>query len=116
MQGNVDKLTKDYRKQMDGLFKKHEEAMHHAQQQFENAVNSASNQFKNLIEGAGISEEPTAKEKDPPLAVWSKTPDGKDALILNFEAAVMQIALLDRLAEVLDELKKLAPKGNVKQQ
>ena len=111
MQGDVDKITKDYQERMQNLFASHEKQMRDAQIGFENAVKESARQMQDLIgqaESAPVNETP----KPELLAVWSKTPSGEDCLILNREAAIMQMALLDQLSEVLQELSKLAPKRN----
>ena len=109
MQGDVDKLTKDYQVKMQNLFAAHEKQMQDAQKSFENAVNESAIQMQSLI--GQVETQPTESEARPELlAVWSKTSSGDDCLILNREAAIMQMALLDQLSVVLEELAKLAPK------
>jgi len=118
MQGDVNKLTATYQEQMDKLFQRHAESMEAAKDTFAHAVHEATTQFQALIAQAQPAEpepEPAQPSRQPgeqPLAVWSKTPKGDDCLILNKEAAIMQMALLDQLAEVLAEMQKMAPRKN----
>ena len=113
MQGDVNEITKEYQSRMENLFKAHEQQMQQAQKGFEAAVKESAAQMQNLIGQA--TADPVADQSNKPelLAVWSKTPSGEDCLILNREAAIMQMALLDQLSEVLKELGKLAPKKRI---
>ena len=106
MQGDMNKITEEYQTGLERLFRAHEEQMAKAQASYESAVEEAKKQFEYLINGATSEKK---KEREAPLAVWTKSPNGEDVLILNREAAVMQMALLDQLADVLAELMKLAP-------
>lgn len=105
MQGNVQQLTEQYQAGMKALFEAHEDQMAKAQASYEEAIAQAKSQFETLMAG---NKDPQPV-KQTPQAVWTKAPDGEDILVLNREAAIMQMALLDRLAEVLVELTKLAP-------
>lgn len=115
MQVEVQKLEEEYRRKMSGLFEEHAKQMRLAQEGFEKAVAASTAQMQALMEGATKEEEEPAQEERPEmLAVWSKTPSGEDCLILNREAAIMQLALLDQLADLLKELQKLAPNRKVR--
>ena len=115
MQVEVQKLEEEYRGKMSALFEEHARQMKLAQEGFEKAVAASTAQMQSMIEGA-TKEEPEQPSEPRPemLAVWSKTPSGEDCLILNKEAAIMQLALLDQLADLLKELQKLAPNRKVR--
>ncbi len=106
MQGNIKNITASYQSQMDQLFAAHERQVEAAQKAFQDTVLAAEKHIQQLT-GEGIVNETVAN--DPPLAVWTTDQSGKDVLILNREAGIMHMALLDKLQEVLAELIKLAP-------
>lgn len=110
MQGND--IEQAYKDHLSALQKEHARQMKLAEEKFSAAVEAANNQLAAVIakQTEKVEAKTAQEEMDPPLAVWSKTPAGEDCLILNKHAAIMQMALLDQLAEVLDELSKLAPK------
>ncbi len=104
MQGDVQNISDDYQKRLEALFRSHERRMARAQKSFELAVAKAGEQLRVTME-----EPQPEPERDVPLAIWSKSPNGEDVLILNREAAIMQMALLEQIGEVFKELSKLTP-------
>jgi len=102
------------------IFDQHEKLLRDLNTEFTNRLEEADQRFKytlhELEQTLSTPEpqpepEPKKEEsnKDIPAAVWMVV-DDEHMLVLNQAAAVQQLALLEKLAEVLDELSKLAPK------
>ena len=99
------------------VFKEHENMLQELDQAFSERLEQAEAKFLSTIDALNKSmadEEEEAKQDvdkptNVPAAVWMEV-NGEHMLVLNQAAAVQQLALLDRLQEVLAELAKLAPK------
>jgi len=107
MSVEYEKLIEEHREQMKNLFAVHEERMALATQTFQESIAKAEEAFRVVVEDEAKEPEPP---KQAPQAVWIKASDGEEMLMLNREAAIMQMALLDRLAEVLAELTNITKK------
>jgi len=101
---------------LQAIFEQHQKLLEQLNQDFTSRLAEADQKFQNTLdrlEQAMQVEEEKPKEeqkpKDVPAAVWMVV-EGEHMLVLNQAAAVQQLALLDKLAEVLKELGKLAPK------
>ena len=107
MSSEYERLIEQHKEQMQTLFNAHEERMALATKTFEESIDSAEKAFRAVVEEEVKEPEPPKQE---PQAVWIKASDGEEMLMLNKEAAIMQMALLDRLAEVLEELTNITKK------
>jgi multidrug efflux pump subunit AcrA (membrane-fusion protein) len=129
---DVKQLMATWEKQYEAAARLHEKQIELAQKQYESTIAQASSTLQQMIQAAERQDQDVAvkTQQDPssstiikvdgkpaiadsvvetpkaPAAVWINAEDGERMLVLNKEAAVMFLAIFDRLNEVLEELNK----------
>ena len=79
--------------------------------EYQTRLDDSIARFEKMMDQAlgGKKQAEPEKQEAPPAAVWTES-EGEKLLILNQNAAVMFMAIFDRLDSVLKELSNLAPK------
>ena len=98
-----------YEKAFDDFKDRYEASLEAYQVQLNEGLKRYEQLLDQMIEQVQPAEQPQPEET-PPAAVWTDAPDGEKLLILNQNAAVMFMAIFDRLDEVLQEIQKIAGK------
>ena len=111
----IAKIQKAYKDELDGLFHQHTKQMAQMQESLNAKLAAAENRLVSAMDegqedhAADSSQAPQTDPQKIPAAQWAKI-QGENLLVLNQAAAVQQIAILDRLAEILPELVKVIPR------
>ena len=101
-------MDDQYQKAFDDFTKRYEKSVSEYQKRLDLSIKRFEEKMNKAL-GLAEQQEPQIKEQDkPPAAVWTES-DGEKLLILNQNAAVMFMAIFDRLDGVLKEMQKLAP-------
>jgi len=127
---DVKQLMATWEKQYEAAARLHEKQIEMAQKQYESTIAQASSTLQHMIQAAerhdqdiavtngkpeptivNVDGKPAIPEITAPVAVtpaaaWINAPDGEKLMVLNQSAAVMFLAIFDRMGEVLSELNK----------
>lgn len=106
----------EWKRSFDAAVLEHRRAMERAQAQFQSTLAQAESEMSSLIAAATAptqaepAQEQTNQQQQP-ACTTIHTEEGEPLLILNREASILMVAVIDRLAELLPEIQRAVGGG-----
>ena len=114
---DINRIMDGWARQFETLMQQHPQTIEEARKRYEQQVADAEASLQAIIQ-SGSGQVPGPKQPQPggidmskpPAAEWMQLESGEKFLVLNVQAAVMFMAIFERLGPVLEEVKTLVTK------